>query len=53
LNDIPLETLVLGGRVYSGGLHKLEPEELAQVNAYELAALVQVQPKAGKRIVAV
>lgn len=49
LNDIPLETLVLGGRVYGGGLHKLEPKELAGVNADELAELVKSQPRATKR----
>ncbi|MBX7208553.1 MAG: Eco57I restriction-modification methylase domain-containing protein [Verrucomicrobiaceae bacterium] len=52
LNDIPLETLVLGGRVYGGGLHKLEPKELAQVNADELAELVNAQPRASGRTVA-
>lgn len=49
LNDIPLENLVLGGRVYGGGLHKLEPKELAGVNADELATLVMSQPRATKR----
>lgn len=56
LNSIPLETLVLGGRVYGGGLHKLEPKELAQVSADDLAALVKPSgdsvklPDAGKLV---
>lgn len=31
LNDISLEEIVSEGRVYGGGLHKLEPKELAKV----------------------
>ncbi len=41
LNRIAPETLLGSGRVYGGGLHKLEPKELANVPADELAALVE------------
>lgn len=40
LNAIPSETLLGEGRVYGGGLHKLEPRELANVPVPELAKLV-------------
>ncbi len=40
LNSISKETLLGNGRVYGGGMHKLEPKELANVPADELAALV-------------
>jgi adenine-specific DNA-methyltransferase len=40
LNAISPETLLGNGRVYGGGLHKLEPKELANVPADELAAIV-------------
>ena len=33
LNELPAETLLGEGRVYGGGLHKLEPRELANVPA--------------------
>lgn len=40
LNTIGRETLFDNGRVYGGGLHKLEPKELANVPADALAAVV-------------
>lgn len=39
LNRIPAERLLGAGRVYGGGLHKLEPRELASVPVPELAEL--------------
>lgn len=46
LNRIAPETMLAEGRVYGGGLHKLEPKELANVPVAELAKLVARQ-KAG------
>lgn len=40
LNAIPPEELTAEGRVYGGGLHKLEPNELANVSALAIAELV-------------
>lgn len=40
LNAIGRETLLGNGRVYGGGMHKLEPKELTNVPADMLAALV-------------
>lgn len=40
LNDIPGETLVDEGRVYGGGLHKMEPRELANAPADSILELV-------------
>ena len=40
LNHISLDQLLGQGRVYGGGLHKLEPNELANVNATAIAALI-------------
>lgn len=40
LNQVPAEELMGEGRVYGGGLHKLEPKELANVPLPALADLV-------------
>lgn len=49
LNAIDKQTLIGNGRVYGGGLHKLEPKELANVPVDELAALVGLAHKAPAR----
>ncbi|CAM5784373.1 N-6 DNA methylase [Castellaniella caeni] len=45
LNAISKETLLENGRVYGGGMHKLEPKELAHVPANDLAALIGLGKK--------
>ena len=40
LNTIAPEQLLDEGRVYGGGLHKLEPKELANVDASAIAELL-------------
>lgn len=40
LNAIPSETLLGEGRVYGGGLYKMEPRELANVSASDIVALL-------------
>lgn len=40
LNRLGPEQLLSQGRVYGGGLHKLEPNELANVDATAIAALI-------------
>lgn len=40
LNNIPPGQLLEEGRVYGGGLHKLEPKELANVPVLEIAELL-------------
>lgn len=40
LNSIPPEEVVGAGRVYGGGLHKLEPKELANIPVPELNTLL-------------
>ena len=47
LNDICPSTMLGEGRVYGGGLHKLEPKELGNVPIGELANLVGVPTKQG------
>ena len=46
LNAIKPETLLGEGRVYGGGLYKMEPKELANVGAEAIAAML---PKTDKR----
>jgi predicted RNA methylase len=46
LNEISTQSIIEEGRVYGGGLYKLEPKELANVNAHSiLEALGQSTPK--------
>ena len=40
LNNICPESLMCEGRVYGGGLHKIEPRELAKVSAKEISTLL-------------
>ena len=49
LQEIPANQLISAGRVYGGGLHKLEPKELACLAA-ELVENLVGNPKASKRI---
>jgi hypothetical protein len=44
LNRIQPESMLAEGRVYGGGLHKLEPKELARVPVLELAELLSWAP---------
>lgn len=45
LNSIDKETLLGCGRVYGGGMHKLEPRELGNVPADNLVALIGLSAK--------
>lgn len=49
LNAIDKEILLSHGRVYGGGMHKLEPRELANVPADTLAAVVGLARKEPER----
>lgn len=42
LNNIRPETLMSEGRVYGGGLHKMEPRELANVSAVEISKILNL-----------
>lgn len=42
LNNIRPESMKSEGRVYGGGLHKMEPKELAKVSALEISALLNL-----------
>jgi hypothetical protein len=44
LQGLDAERIVGAGRVYGGGLHKLEPRELAGLPAGEIAALIEAPP---------
>jgi hypothetical protein len=48
LNSIDGTTLIAEGRVYGGGLYKLEPNELANVPANALASLLACGPAAAQ-----
>lgn len=39
LNNISTDNLIEAGRVYGGGLHKLEPKELSNVHASDIIRL--------------
>ncbi|MBL7181104.1 MAG: hypothetical protein ISS65_13000 [Desulfobacterales bacterium] len=40
LNNISTDDLIEEGRVYGGGLHKLEPKELSNVSAPDIVQLI-------------
>jgi hypothetical protein len=48
LNDISPKAMLAEGRVYGGGLHKLEPKELANVPAQALADLISELPASSR-----
>lgn len=41
LDNITSESIISEGRVYGGGLHKVEPKELGKVSAYQLEEFLQ------------
>jgi adenine-specific DNA-methyltransferase len=44
LQSLSGEHLIKEGRVYGGGLHKMEPKELANLRAGEIARMIREQP---------
>jgi hypothetical protein len=49
LNSITPQSMVSEGRVYGGGLHKLEPNELANVPADAVLEAAQLTMTPGQR----
>ena len=50
LNEITPENLLGEGRVYGGGLHKLEPKELANVPVSQISDLLSGYERPMKQI---
>jgi hypothetical protein len=49
LQGLDAERLTGAGRVYGGGLHKLEHRELTGLPAGEIAALIEAPPRERRR----
>lgn len=49
LQSIPSATLLGEGRVYGGGLYKMEPKELASVSARQLGEIAAIDGLSGKQ----
>jgi adenine-specific DNA-methyltransferase len=47
------EHLIQEGRVYGGGLHKMEPKELASLPANEVARIIPGEPPVKQRYLAI
>ena len=50
LNEISPEAMIEEGRVYGGGMYKMEPRELAKVPVQEIAALIRQAEKPAPKI---